>query len=405
MRGWWRWCLCTVLAVGCSNAEARNGKRGASAEEKRKVELVQVRTAPMDERIVIAGTLAAQDEVAVKAKVSGRLGKLDVDLGSVVRAGQAMAEIEPVDYRLRIEQAASALAQARAMLGLAPDDDTTEVRVDETTGVREATATLVEARASFARAEKLVERSLIGRAEFDTAQATLSRAESGVQRAREEVYTRIALLRQRKAELSLARQQLSDTVIRAPMDGVVQARHASVGVFLAQGADVLTVVRVDPLRLRVDVPEREAARVRVGQAVRAQVDGRDEPIAGTVMRLAPMLNVQNRTLTVEAEIPNPGNLRPGSFTRATIALGASAPVLTVPESAVVVFAGIQKVITVADGKAVETPITTGRRAGDAVEVIKGLDAGASVVRTPGTLQQGQAVEVVSGSSSSLGASR
>lgn len=389
------WVICSAGALACaacSNTGTREAQRaGETKAAPRKVELVQAETAPMDQRIVIAGTLAAQDEVAIKAKVPGRLAAIHVDLGSVVKRGQVLAEIEAVDYRLRVEQALAALGQARAALGLAPDDDAAEVDVENTSGVREASATLAEVESSLERARSLIEKKLIGRAELESASAAHLRAESAVARAREEVYARIALLKQRKAELALARQQLSDASIRAPLDGVVQLRKVSAGELLAQGADLVTVVRIDPLRLRVEVPERDAARVSVGQTVSLRVDDQERVYAGRIARLAPMLDAQNRTLTVEAEIPNPGTLRPGSFARAVIALGASAPVLTVPKSAIVVFAGIAKVITVKDGKAVETPIEVGRATGDRVEVIKGLDAGASVVRAPGSLQQGQPV--------------
>ena len=388
----WVWVMCAAL-LGC-NAAAKEQKPNDPQSTPRKVELVRVESVPMDERIVIAGTLAAQDEVTVKSKVAGRLSVIDVDLGSVLKTGQRIAQIEPVDYRLRVEQASAALGQAKAALGIGPDEDRSDIAIEQTTGVREATATFEEARANFERAKTLVEKKLIGRADFDTANAAFLRAQSEVQRAREEVYGRLALLKQRKAELGLARQQLEEATIRSPLDGVVQVRHASAGEFLAQGADVATVVRIDPLRMRVEVPEREAVKVALDQRVSVHVDERSETFSGRVARLSPMLSQLNRTLMVEAEIPNrDGSLRPGTFARAEIALGQSEPVLTVPKQALVVFAGIQKVIAVEGGTAVEKPVETGRSTGALVEVTKGLDGVDAVVLAPGTLQQGQPVEV------------
>lgn len=385
--------LSALLVGGCSGGNAPAAARDAQVGP-RKVELAQVEPVAFAAQVVIAGTLAPDDEVTVKSKVPGRLAVIDVDLGTDVKAGARIAQLELVDYRLRVEQATAALAQAKAALGLAPDDDTSEVAVERTTGVREASATFEEARASFERARSLLEKKLIGRADYDAANATFLRGQSAVQRAREDVYARMALLKQRKAELGLARQQLEDATLRAPITGVVQVRHASMGEFLAAGADVASVVRVDPLRLRVEIPEREALAVARDQRVNVRVDGRDALFTGRIARLSPMLSALNRTLTVEAEIPNPGgSLRPGSFARAEIVLGASAPVLAIPKQALVVFAGIEKVILVADGKAVEKAIATGKRSGDWVEVRDGLAESDRVVLSPGTLQQGEPVEI------------
>ncbi|HEY6882257.1 MAG TPA: efflux RND transporter periplasmic adaptor subunit [Polyangiales bacterium] len=379
--------LSWLLLASCSEAKPAP----ARSSEPRTVELVGVERTTLGEQLQIAGTLAAQDELVLRTKVPGRLAEITVDLGSAVVAQQAVARIEAVDYRLRVAQAEAALAQARALLGLPPNSDRDALDVEQTTGVRQAQATLAEQRANYERAVQLLDKKLIGRAEFEAAHAASLRAEGEVQRAREEIYNRLALLEQRKAELGLARQQLVDTVIRSPIAGLVQLRSASAGEFLAQGAPIATVVRVDPLRLRVAVPERDAVKVALGQPVRALVD--DVVYPGRVARIAPALDAQNRTLLIEAELPNPGPLRPGSFARATIELGAGEPALVIPESALVVFAGIEKVIVVEDGKAVERRVETGRRTGGMVEVTSGLALSDEVVRTPGTLQQGDRVQL------------
>ncbi|HEX5659865.1 MAG TPA: efflux RND transporter periplasmic adaptor subunit [Polyangiales bacterium] len=383
---WW-----LLLLVSCS--EARPGP--PKPVEARKVELARVQSELLGDQLEISGSLAAQDEVVVRTKVPGRLASLAVDLGSAVKLQQAIAQIEPVDYRLRVDQAEAALAQARALLGLPPSASSDAVEVDETTGVRLAKATLVEQRANYERALQLVDKKLIGRAEFESSHASFLRAESDVQRAREEIFSRMALLEQRKAELGLARQQLADTTIRAPLAGVVQLRSTTAGEFLAAGAAVATVVRIDPLRLRVAVPERDAAKVALGQPVAVQVEAAQ--YTGKVARLSPALDAQNRTLVIEAELPNPGDLRPGSFARATIRLGEGEPALAIPDSALIVFAGIEKVIVVEDGKAVERRIETGRRLRGVIEVTRGLAAGDQVVRVPGSLQHGDPVQVVDAS--------
>jgi RND family efflux transporter MFP subunit len=390
-------CLLALSALGCGDASAeREAPKSAAAREvraPRAVHLTKVVAQKLQKTISVSGTLAADEQVTVGVKVPGRLGSIAIDLGSRVKRGDAIAEIEPTDYRLRVESAASALLQARALLGLSPDGEDMDVDVGKTSLVQEAKATFEEARANLERSQSLIAQRLIAPAEFDTAKASFLRAQSGVAKAEDEIRNREALLRQRTYELRAARQQLTDTVVRAPIDGVVQERRALAGEFLAAGAPVCTIVRVDPLRLRVEVPERDAPLVHTGQSVRVRVDGAENEQTGRVVRLAPALNEQNRSLMIEAEVKNPGTLRPGSFARAEVVIEGGEEVPVVPTSAIVNFAGIDKVIEVEDGKAIEKEIEAGRRDGQWTEIVSGVELGAQVVVDPGNLQQGQPVTI------------
>jgi RND family efflux transporter MFP subunit len=283
------------------------------------------------------------------------------------------------------------------LLGLSPEPaergDAVDLELSETSLVREAQATFEEARANLDRARSLVEQRMIAAAEFETAKATFVRAESAVARAREEIRNRQAAVRQRSFELRAARQQLADATVRAPLDGIVQERHALAGEYLAAGSNIATIVRVNPLRMRAEVPERDAPLIRVGQTVRVLIDGADAQHEGKVVRIAPALNEQSRALTIEAEVINPGSLRPGSFVRADIAVDGAHEVPAVPHSALVTFAGITKVITVEKGAAVEKQVEIGRRSEPWIEVLSGVAIGDAVVIDPGNLQQGQPVRV------------
>lgn len=359
----------------------------------------QVKTAPVVERsvgetVTVNGTLAAYDQTTVSAKVPGRLKSISVDLGSVVRGGQVIAQLEPEDYRLRVQQAEAGLAQARARLGLSPEGIDDRVDPELTGTVRQAKAVLEEARINRERAAKLVEQGVISRADFDSTDAAYKVAQSHYQDGLEEIRNRQALLAQRRSELALARQQLADTSIYSPLDGIVQQKRASVGEYLAAGAPIVNIVRIDPLRLQAEVPERDAPNVKSGQNVRVTVEGDANVYQGQIKRLSPTIKEQNRMLVVEADVHNNGRLRPGSFARAEIVTSDKSMAVTVPSRSVVVFAGIEKVLTIQNGKAVEKPITTGRRASDWTEVLSGVKVGESVVVDPGNLQSGQAVEVV-----------
>jgi RND family efflux transporter MFP subunit len=293
-----------------------------------------------------------------------------------------------------VQQAEAALSQSRARLGLSPDGTDDRVSAEQTGTVRQAKAVLDEARVSRERAGTLVKQGIVAKAEFDTADATYKVAQSRYQDAIEEIRNRQALLAQRRSELALARQQLADTAVYAPLDGIVQEKRASVGEYLAAGAPVVDIVRMNPLRLRAEVPERDSRSVRFGQNVRVSVEGGTKVYLGQIRRLSPVIAQQTRMLMVEADVQNDGSLRPGSFAKAEIVTNDAKMAVTVPNNSIVTFAGIEKVIVVQNGKALEKPVTTGRRNGEWTEIVAGVNVGDQVIVDPGNLQSGMAVEVV-----------
>lgn len=385
---------CVALAACGRDTAATASADRTDSTPPREVRVVPAAGVRVPRTVNVTGTLAAEEQVVLAMKVPGRLAELRVDLGTRVRRGEVVARLDPTDFRLRLEQAQAALEQARARLGLPPQGTDDRVDPAETAIVRQARAVLDEARLTRDRMARLWDQQLIARAQLDAAVAAERVAEGRYQDAIEEVRNRQAVLAQRRTELELARQALADTVLTAPVDGVIRERRASVGEFLVAGAPIATLVRVDPLRLILAVPERAAADVRVGQEVQVTVEGDPTVHRGRVVRLSPAIHEANRTLTVEAEVPNErGALRPGAFARARIVLGAARPAVFVPASAVVIFAGVEKVLTVADGRIAERRIVTGRREGDRVEVVEGLSAGEPVVVEPGNLAPGQPVAV------------
>jgi len=387
--------LLAVSGVACGKDTTSAAPAGrAKAQDSRPVRVVPAAVGRLPRTVTVTGTLAADEEVVAGFKVAGRVSEIAVDLGSPVRKGQVLARLDPTDFLLRVEQAEAALRQVRAGLGIPRDGSGESVDPEKTALVREARAVLEEARLNRDRMARLWEKNYIARSEVDASLSRLLVAESRYQAALEEIRNRQELLAERSSGLALARQQMADAVLSAPIDGAVRERRASVGEYLAAGAPVFSLVRNHPLRLRVAVPERDAPSVRVGQAVRVLLEGDPSVHAGRVARLSPSIQEQNRTLIVEAEVANrDGRLRPGSFARAEIVVEADRTAVMVPAGTVVTFAGLEKVFVVKDGKAVEQRIRTGRRSADRVEILEGVAAGEPVVADPGNLVGGTPVTV------------
>lgn len=377
------------------------GKRGQpSRNEKTDSAPRAVYVAPAVKRamprvINVTGTLEAHERSTLSTKVAGRVEEMNVDIGSPVAAGDVLARIDPRDYELRAQQAEAALAQARTLLGLPAEGDDDQVEMPKVTSVRLAKAVLEEATKNRDRVQNLSAVGIASASELDTVEAAYTVALARYETAMEEARTRMAALAGRRAEYDLARKQMSDTAIRAPYSGAVQSRTANLGEYLSAGTPVLQVVKTDPLRLKLDVPERYSHFVRSNQLVQLTVEGETNLYSGRIARISPALEESTRMLLVEADVPAQASLRPGVFARAEVIVNESDPGLSVPPSAIVTFAGIEKVVSIEGNKAVERPVTTGRRGSDWVEVVSGLNEGERVVLNPAGLKTGQLLVVAS----------
>ncbi len=382
------------LLAGCGKREGA-GASGRAGDPARPVRLAAAELRPMPRTIPVTGTLAPQEKSVLSAKVAGRLQELRVDIGSPVKQGELLAQIEPRDYELELQQAAAALAQARTALGLPPDGTEDTIEFERVSAVKQAKALLEEARSNQERVKTLSQSGIASRSEMDTVDAAYKVALSKYETSLEEARARVATVAQRRAEHELALKRLADASVRAPFDGIVQSRPAHLGEYVAPGAPILELVSTDPLRLRLQVPERECLLVRTGQVVQLLVEADTNVYRGQIARLTPALDETSRMLLVEADVPARGPLRAGLFARAHIVVNESEEGLSVPASALMTFAGIEKVVLVEAGKALEKVVVTGRRGPGWTEIVSGLQAGERVVLDPAGLRTGAPVTLVS----------
>jgi len=306
-----------------------------------------------------------------------------VDLGSRVNQGDAVAVLETEDYDLRLKQAEAAVEQTRARLGLGPGEGD-KVVAEGTALVRQAAASLKEARLMNQNASEMFKLGIVSNVDYQRAGVNLQAAEARYQGAIEEIYRTQAELLQRRQDAALARQLLTDTVIRAPFRGAITERIAGLGEYLAVNAPVVVLVRSHPLRVRLQVPERQSFQIRIGQRIDLTFEGQAAPRPGRVIRISPAIEAQSRTLIIEGEMPNEdGRLRAGAFVEATVVVNPDARGLAIPRDAVLNFAGIDRVFIVKDGALAERIVRLGRRMdNERVQVASGLEPGDTYVLQP-----------------------
>jgi multidrug efflux pump subunit AcrA (membrane-fusion protein) len=368
--------------------------------------------------------LFGQEDTYVSNKVPGRITNIFKDIGDRVAPGETLAQLLTNDYQLTLNERRAGLEETLASLGVSevPGDN---FDVGNVPAVRRARLQADNAKSKFERGRQLFEDKppRMSEQEFADLRTESEVAQSAYQAALLEARTLVSTARTRQAQVAIAEQSLRDTTIRAPRpwrpDGsgplepdppragaappgtqpaadasgaaatpppptpppatsdadkpyVVAARYSSEGELNAGLTRMFRLVIDNPLKLRASVPERHAGKIKVGQQVLVRVEAERDTFAGTVARINPQIDPSNRTFEVEVAVPNADHrLKPGAFATAEIQTFVQPDVLLVPERAVVSFAGVKKVYSVKDGKAVEIPISTGVRVdGDWVEVVK-----------------------------------
>ncbi|MCA1635691.1 MAG: efflux RND transporter periplasmic adaptor subunit [Acidobacteria bacterium] len=319
--------------------------------------------------------------------VAGRVVAIGVDLGSYVQRGAVVARLDDADARLRVEQTQAALAQARsgieqaeARIGLRSGQSFDPTRVAE---VGAARAALDLAEKQLRRFEKLIESGDVSRSAYDQQKAQRDQLReqyaASVAQARQNyagVQTARAAAQGFAVQVEQARKGVRDVVIYAPISGYVSERPADVGEYVSTSSKVATIVRTNPMRVRIDIPEQSISSVAPGQSVSVSVSAYPErAFAGRVARISPNVSAQSRTLTVEAEVENgDGLLKPGQFATIRILLPQTEPAILVLARAVRTEGNTSRVFVIRDGVAQERLVQTGQREGDLVEIKGGVAA-------------------------------
>ena len=319
----WLGAALTLAAAGCGKPKGAGGPGGMA------VHVVGFRavTQPVEERVAVIGTLAANESVDIKSELDGMVEEIGFEEGARVEAGAVLFRID------RSKQEAS-LAEAEANLKLAE-------------ATRGRYAALTESRA-------------VSRQEADQA---------------------IASFESRQASVALMHAQLQDATMTAPFAGVMGVRLVSIGQYVAKGQLLTSVVETDPMKVECYVPERLIGRVAQGQAIEVRVAAYpDEGFRGMVYFVDPTIHAETRTVLVKARLPNPeGRLHAGMFANLDLILQVRERAVVIPESALLLEGERASVFIVDGGTAQPRPVTPGLRLAGALEIQSGLSPGETVV--------------------------
>lgn len=179
-----------------------------------------------------------------------------------------------------------------------------------------------------------------------------------------------------RSHVDLAKRNLNYTIVSAPMAGFISERTADIGEYVSPQQKVATIVNLNPLRVRIDIPEQAIPRIRMGESVSVTVAAyTDRTFAGHIARISPNVNATSRTLTVEAEVQNQnGELKPGQFATIRILLPQSQPAVLVPQRALRTISGASYVFVIKNGRAEQRLVQSGQAEGDLVEIKTGVVA-------------------------------
>ena len=356
------------------------------------VQIATVESRSIDRFLRVTGSLVADEHADVAAETAGRVIGTPVERGTRVAAGAVLIRISATEADASLREADANAAQLEARLGLVAGQGFEPARVPD---VLNAKASLDWAEADFNRIKSLVDQKVVSQAEYEQKLTAVQAARQQYQTALNGAQQSFRSLQGARARVDMARKSSADTVVRAPFTGIVAERLVSTGDFVTRGMKIATVVRIDPVRVELTVPEQYLSLVKAGQAVRLSVDAYPgEVFTAKVRFVSPSLKANQRALTVEAVAGNADNrLKPGLFVTALLQQPSPAPAMLVPASAVERVAGTSRVYVLAGDKVEERIVTIGEKSGDRVELATGIKAGEQVAANPrGKLADGVRVQ-------------
>jgi multidrug efflux pump subunit AcrA (membrane-fusion protein) len=369
-------------ATGCTKGETAQARGRDEAAKPVKVEPVSEQT--VTRSVEIVGTLAAVDEVTVSSEADGVVSKIHHDLGDRVNTGDVLVELDREKAEYNLAQQRAALARTLAQYGAADPQHLPDAQ--KTPDVQKAAADLAQAKQAFDRASQLFKRTLVPQQTLDDAATALQSKQASYDSSLQNAKNLQASIAAADAAMKLADRQLRDTYIRAPFDGYVQRRFVNLGQ-LVKGSGVpvpvMTVVRIDPLRVTGEIPEKMVPWIAAGQPVEVHVDAYpDKTIAGKMSRISPAVNSATRAFPFEALVPNDGALlKPGTFARLSVRTNKQDRVLTLPYAALQYRYGVNRVFVVNGDRLVAKELKVGERLGDRIEIVSGVGTGEAVAMT------------------------
>ena len=381
-----------LAAASCSRSQAGNAQ-SRDGVAKPVATAVVVKNS-IRRSVDVVGTLAAVDQVTISSEADGTVRAVLADLGDRVRAGQVLIQIDHEKQQYTYEQQQAALARALAQYGASDPQHLPDI--EQTPDVQKARADLDQANQSFARAEELFSRTLISQQTHDDAKTAVQSRRASYDSALQGARNLRASIQASEATMKLAGRQLRDTDIRAPFDGYVEKRLVNLGELVKAQMPVMAIVRLDPLKVTAELPERLAPWITDGRPVELHVDAyRDRTFIGKVTRISPVVNTATRAFPFEAIVPNPdAALKPGTFARVHVESGKVDDVLTLPYAALQYRYGVNRVFVVKGDRLALRELQVGERLGDRVEIASGVTEGEPVAITDvDTLSDGALVAV------------
>lgn len=378
-----------ISSAGCGNSGASNskggppgpmgaGKGGARGGPRAftevNVETTNVQRISIQRQVDLAGSLISPDQAKVSSEVAGVVRRVLVELGQEVSQGQVVVELDPRELELALQRARSQLKQTEAQLGIDGVNVKEPLPDEQISSVRLAIANRDDAMAQYRRAERLRAQKLLSQADLDTAQTRVKVTEANYQAALEAVQSLKATLQERRHAVELAEKKLNDTKIRASVSGQVAERFVQQGEYIRENTPVITIVQMNPLKVKTAIQERYAGLVRVGLPVEFSVESAPgQKFIGRVSNVSPSVDLSTRTFPVEILVDNrERKLKPGFFAKGVIFTHRDDNVPAIPEEAISKLAGVSNVYVIENGRARQQMVTLGTRVGNLYELLGGL---------------------------------
>jgi RND family efflux transporter MFP subunit len=354
--------------------EGRGGGPGDMERPPVTVQTTSVQRISIQRQVDLAGSLVSPDQARVSSEVSGVVQQVLVQLGQEVKNGQVVAKLDPRELDLALQRARSQLRQTEAQLGI----DGVKVKEpppdEQISSVRLAMANRDDALAQLRRAQRLRSQNLLPQADLDTTETRVKVMEANYQAAIESMQSLKATLQDRRQAVELAQKKLSDTDIRSSIAGQISERMVQQGEYIRENTPIVTIVTMNPLKVKIAIQERYAGLVLPGLPVEFSVESfPGQKFKGQVAYVSPSVDPATRAFSVEVLVDNSERrLKPGFFAKGVIFTRRDENIMAVSEDSISSFAGVSNVYVIEQGKIRQQMVTPGVHVEKLFEIISGL---------------------------------
>jgi HlyD family secretion protein len=376
-----------LLIVGCTPEHPADTE--PQEEAAIPVEVSDVQLGQIDNSLSVIGNVEASKQISVHPKLSGKIESLYVAKGDMVEKGQKLVQLDQSDILNSVKQSQASLQSAQANVSQSKERQETDI-IQAQQNVDNAQRAYNDAKINYDRMKTLYEEEAISKQQYEQAESSLKQAESSLEVAQESLATAKsdvnfktlqASVNQSQVGLDIARSQLADTLVKAPISGVIATLDPEEGEYVSPQAPIMTIIQMNPLLVKASITEEQLPLMQEGKTFTVLIQSIGVEVQGEVTFISPITDQQSRTYPIEITVEDvPDSMKPGMVAKVLLSeKEEQEEQIVIPINAVIQSEGKSYVFVIEEERAVKKEVTIGKENSESVVITSGLAVGEQII--------------------------